>query len=178
MQDTINEADKSLGTIVTVSGQAFDILRPRPEMVNLRDIAHALSMQCRYNGHVPTFYSVAEHSVRVAQWMEGQGYGKLECLAGLMHDAAEAYVGDMVRPMKKIPALGSHFIALERGVEEAIGERYDIPLGSMPVAVKQADMAIYHWETDYIRTGEFSGWPSMFAYSEFINHFYTYGGKN
>jgi len=81
--------------IQTYTGRRFDLLEPRMADVDIRDIAHALSQQCRFNGHCRQFYSVAEHSVRVAALLPPE----LE-LCGLMHDAAEAYVGDMVSPLK------------------------------------------------------------------------------
>lgn len=85
------------GVCQTRSGLSWNILDPDPNDVLIEDIAHALSNQCRYNGHTREFYSVAEHSVRVASCLPV----KLR-LAGLMHDTAEAYVGDIVRPLKPL----------------------------------------------------------------------------
>lgn len=83
------------GICQTRSGVAWDILNPNPENVRIEDIAHSLSNQCRYNGHTPEFYSVAEHSVRVSSCLPPKHQ-----LAGLLHDAAETYLGDIVRPLK------------------------------------------------------------------------------
>lgn len=87
----------------TFTGRAFYPLAPRPEDIDPLDIAHSLSMQCRYNGHVQRFYSVAEHCVLMSDWiLLNVGPGRADDLAlwALLHDAPEAYVGDMVRPLK------------------------------------------------------------------------------
>lgn len=81
--------------ILTWTGKTFRPLRPDPAAVDLRDIAHALSLLCRFNGHCREFYSVAEHSVRVSHAVPPS-----DALAGLLHDAAEAYVSDVPRPVK------------------------------------------------------------------------------
>lgn len=83
---------------------AFDL---RMADVSIDDIAHSLSMQCRYNGHLPFFYSVAEHSVLVSREMNrimresaNRAATATEKMAGLLHDAAETYFGDLVSPVK------------------------------------------------------------------------------
>src|ERR1700744_4853571 len=86
------------GWIQTFTGKKFSPLAPRPEDVDIRDIAHALAMKCRFNGHCSPFYSIAEHSVRVSWLLEQQG--KREALWGLMHDAADAYLPDLGAPIK------------------------------------------------------------------------------
>jgi hypothetical protein len=82
--------------IQTYSGRQFWPLDPRVEDVHLEDIAHALSNVCRYTGHVREFYSVAEHSVHVSWSCEPE-----DALWGLLHDASEAYLADMARPVKQ-----------------------------------------------------------------------------
>lgn len=80
----------------TKSGRKVYILDPKPEDVKIHDIAHALARICRFGGHVDCdHYSVAQHSVLVSETCEPQN-----ALVGLLHDAAEAYIGDMVRPLK------------------------------------------------------------------------------
>ena len=80
----------------TFSGHAYWPLDPRPEEVNIVDIAHSLAMQCRYAGHVDRFYSVAEHSVHVSRVVPFK-----HALVGLLHDAPEAYLVDVPRPVKR-----------------------------------------------------------------------------
>lgn len=82
--------------IQTYSGKAFDLWDPQPDQIDITDIAHALSLQCRFNGHCRQFYSVAQHSVLVARLLP-----EPLRLYGLLHDAAEAYIGDIVRPLKE-----------------------------------------------------------------------------
>jgi uncharacterized protein len=87
------------GWIQTFTGRKFYPLAARPEDVDLRDIAHALSLKCRFNGHCRTFYSVADHSLRVSRLLEI--LNPMLALWGLMHDAAEAYLPDLGGPIKK-----------------------------------------------------------------------------
>jgi hypothetical protein len=84
----------------TFTGRAFYPLDPRPDDVDPVDIAHALSLICRFGGHSKHFYSVAEHCVLMAQWVEKVSTRE-DALWALLHDATEAYVGDMVRPLKR-----------------------------------------------------------------------------
>lgn len=117
----------------TFTGRQFYPMAPRPEDVDILDIAHSLSMQCRYNGHISRFYSVAEHCVLMSQVIEPEF-----ALWALLHDATEAYVGDMVRPLKlNMP----EYRAAEDRVEAAIAERFGLAL-PMPKRVKEIDTRI------------------------------------
>lgn len=90
----------------TYTGRKFYPYDPRPDEVDIVDIAHSLSLQCRFNGHVKEFYSVAQHSIHVCRVFselakkEGLGANKQAHLCALLHDATEAYVGDLIRPIK------------------------------------------------------------------------------
>lgn len=84
------------GTITTWTGEAVDFDRPLEAPIRLEDIAHALGMLCRFNGHIRRFYSVAQHSVLVSRLVEPE-----HALLALFHDAPEAYIGDMTAPLKK-----------------------------------------------------------------------------
>ena len=81
--------------IVTFTGRTFYPLSPRAEDIDIEDIAHALAMKCRFSGHTQVFYSVAEHSVLVSKLVPEK-----YALAGLLHDAAEAYLADVAGPIK------------------------------------------------------------------------------
>lgn len=152
-----------VGSIETATGNYVDLLNFNEHDVDINDIATSLSNICRFNGHLPSFYSVAEHSVRVSWWLQDNGFSALEALTGLLHDAAEAYVGDMMRPLKRIPELQAVFKPIEdrvmEGIHNALGGIYP-----HPECVHQADYAMYSWEVEHIRTGKVSGFtPDMAA---------------
>lgn len=118
----------------TYTGRQFFPTSPRTEDIDILDIAHALSLTCRYGGHVDRFYSVAEHSVLVSQNVPAE-----HALWGLLHDAAEAYVGDMVRPLKLQMPTYRH---VEDRILTAIALKFDLPGLTIPLAVKNADARI------------------------------------
>jgi hypothetical protein len=94
-------AYKAATFIETYTGRAFWPLNPTVEALSVIDIAHALSNQCRYSGHVAFFYSVAQHSILLARYVAEQGGSALDCMQMLMHDAPEAYLVDVPRPVKQ-----------------------------------------------------------------------------
>lgn len=117
----------------TYTGQAFWPLDPNPFEIHPADIAHALSMICRYGGHSRFFYSVAEHCVLVSRAVAPE-----YALWGLLHDASEAYVGDMVRPLKRhMP----QYRAVEDNLLDHIACRFGLEPG-IPQAVHDADNRI------------------------------------
>lgn len=123
--------------MMTASGRQFWPLDPRAEDVEINDIAQALSNQGRYNGHTRHFYSVAQHCVELARWFLAKG-DLPNARWALLHDAAEAYTGDMIRPIKpSIPQFGLVEALVERVVFDALGMSGDIP-----AAVKEADTLI------------------------------------
>ncbi len=99
---TFNQVGESRkGWIVTFTGVKWFVTDPQMRDVRIEDIAHALSMACRFGGHTKNFYSVAEHSVRCAIMMRDELPDNFELqLHTLLHDASEAYIGDVVRPLK------------------------------------------------------------------------------
>ena len=86
--------------IMTFTKKMFDPLQPNAELIDIADIAHALSMLCRANGHFKSFYSVAQHSINCMQEAKSRGYSERVQLACLLHDASEAYLSDVTRPVK------------------------------------------------------------------------------
>ncbi|KAA0571095.1 metal-dependent phosphohydrolase [Azospirillum sp. Sh1] len=121
--------------VQVASGRAFPVLEPRAELIDIRDIASSLSKVCRFNGHCRTFYSVAQHSVHVSQLCPSE-----YALWGLLHDAAEAYIGDIVRPVKvALEAIAPGVVrSVESNIARVIGERYGLSW-PMPRAVHHAD---------------------------------------
>ena len=89
-----------MSTITTFTGKHIDPLNPEVDLIDIRDIAHALSMTCRANGHVKRFYSVGQHCIACAKEAKMRGYDLHVQLAALLHDAREAYLCDIPRPMK------------------------------------------------------------------------------
>ena len=86
--------------ITTYTGKHFDPVTPDKNLIDIRDIAHALSLICRGNGHVKTFFSVGQHCVNAAKEAILRGYSDRVILACLIHDAGEAYLSDVPRPVK------------------------------------------------------------------------------
>ena len=126
------------GWMITFTGRRFWPLDPRPNEVDIRDIAHSLSLKCRYGGHTRRHFSVAEHCCLMAGHFIRLGRPDLARWA-LMHDGAEAYgLGDAIRPVK--PFLDG-FAAIEAEVAEAIFVHVGLS-GEMPPEVKAADNAI------------------------------------
>lgn len=115
------------------TGRAFWPLDPRPGEIHIRDIAHALSMQCRYAGHCLDFYSVAEHSVHVSRAVPA-----CDALWGLLHDASEAYLVDIPRPLKRSM---EEYRRWEGHLMQVIAERFELSL-PMPDSVAYADCSI------------------------------------
>lgn len=87
--------------ITTFTGKHFDPMLPEPEKLDVTDIAHSLSLLCRGNGHVKTFFSVAQHCINCANEAIARGYSDRIILACLIHDASEAYMADIPRPVKQ-----------------------------------------------------------------------------
>lgn len=129
------------GEILTYSGRYVTPLDLQGWMVDINDIAHALSMQCRFSGHVREFYSVAQHCCLVVDWLRDRGYPYTVQKQGLLHDAAEAYLQDMARPLKDHSALGDAYREAETRAEAVIADVFDIrfPYDRM---VKEADIAL------------------------------------
>ena len=127
--------------IQTYSGQRFELIDPSLDSIKIIDIAHSLSMLSRFNGHVDRFYSVAEHSVLVSKLVP-----KEFALFGLLHDANEAYIGDMASPVK---GLFPRFKLLSDDIEERIFEKYHVRVTDEGVAaVKKADLQMLKVEYD------------------------------
>lgn len=122
----------------TYGGEPFSPLTATEDDVHITDIAHALGMVCRYAGHCRRFYSVAEHCVILSHTVDPEN-----ALWALLHDATEAYVGDMVRPLKvDMPA----YRAVEDRLMAVIARKYGLPGTDMPAQVKEHDTRIVNDE--------------------------------
>lgn len=168
----------------TRSGKKFFPLDPSPEDIDIEDIAHALSNQCRFTGHVKAYYSIAEHSVRVANYILDNYPGRLEdAFAGLMHDASEAYLSDLSRPIKQLPQF-KFYRDVEDNLMRRIAERFEFeyPLSAI---VHEADSSLLgteardlmspvvdDWHLKYKLLDEkIDPWTSEYSKRLFLTHF-------
>lgn len=132
--------------IETVNGNKVHFLNPDPDELDIKDIAFSLSNQCRFNGHVP-FFSVAEHCISVAARLP---YRKQ--LAGLLHDASEAYLADIASPVK---ACLPDYKALEDNLLAAIAKKFGVEFDD---DVKQADQDATYTEAYYLLKSKGASW--------------------
>lgn len=167
--------------MTTFTGRKVWPLQIKKDDIHILDIAHALANTCRYNGHTSPFYSVAEHCVLLAR-SKFPGMPKWK----LMHDAAEAYIGDMVWRMKK---LFPKFTELEAQIDRVIAERFDLPPyeGEIKDQVKIGDKEMLWWEGNTLMLStpgtywtemekpkikvEIRCWTPLIAEVEFISEF-------
>jgi len=112
------------GTFIsTYSGHKFWPIDPKDEEILIEDIAHALSLLCRGNGHVKNFYSVGQHSIYCAKEAKLRGYNSRVQLACLLHDGSEAYISDITRPVKRMLPV---YLEMEELLQGAIEKKYGI----------------------------------------------------
>lgn len=163
----------------TATGRQFWPLDPRPEDICIDDIAGPLSKLCRYGGHTTRFYLVAEHCVHVA----ARAPVHLQLMA-LLHDASEAYLSDVIKPIKRHLA---NYEEIEARLEFAIATRFGL-MWPWDLEVKRLDLAILGDESDQLmlphpapwhlpepRLGvQVFGWEPAFAEAEFLQAFWKY----
>jgi len=138
--------------ILTASGIKIDPLHPEPEQINIHDIAHSLVKICRFNGHCHGFYSVAEHSIRVSREVP-----IAHKLTALLHDATEAYIGDMVSPIKRRMA---PYRKMEENLWRCIAEKFELP-EKIPHAVNHADLVLLATEKRDLMPPDDREWPML-----------------
>lgn len=150
----------TLGTlgakIPTFTGKCIDVYNPSAKDICLEDIAHHLSNICRFTGSTKRLYSVAEHSLMVSYLVHPSN-----AKWALLHDAAEAYINDVVKPIKlTLP----NYITLEIDLQRVICERFNLPV-AMPIEVKEADLFALAREGEHFHDhGDFKGfWQAEFA---------------
>ncbi len=140
-------------TVHTITGRRVDINDPSPSQIRVQDIARALGMTARWGGHLLGFYSVAEHAVLVAGIVWHQEHDPRLALAALHHDAHEAYLGDLITPIKQMVA---GWETLELRVDEAIctAVGYITPADMRDERVKAADRLALEAEDTALRGGQ------------------------
>lgn len=137
--------------IQTYSGRRFNPTNPYVDAIVIQDIAHALSMQCRFSGHVRKFYSVAQHSVLVSYICDSA-----DALWGLLHDATEAYLVDVPRPLKRSGKFDA-YLEFEAKMQVAICKRFGLP-EKEPPSVKRADTILLATEARDLMSPLHSDW--------------------
>lgn len=131
--------------IVTISKKRFSPLRAEAGDIEIADIAHALSLLCRANGYTRHFYSIAQHSLNCAAEAKARGLSEEVQLACLLHDASEAYISDITRPVKRsLPK----YIEIEEVLQKLIFEKYNLShLGAEELAeVGRIDDCLLYYE--------------------------------
>ncbi len=144
-------------TIRTVSGYYLDLENPDPSMITIHDIACGVANTCRFGGQVPPhlYYSVAEHSVECSDIARRDGDSIEVQIACLMHDAAEAFLGDVVKPLKiKL----SDYDLFEKRMEEAICKRFNFEIEPYKAIVKEIDQAILIAEKRHLHPSDRTEW--------------------
>jgi hypothetical protein len=145
--------------IQTVSGRRVNPFAPELEQLDLGDIAQALANQCRFGGHLRTFYSVAQHSCLLADAVERRGEDANAARWALLHDATEAYLLDLPHPIKHRSELGALYRDAEARLQEAICRRFGLPL-EPPPTLKALDRALLATERRTVATVAWH-WPEL-----------------
>lgn len=157
-----------MGTLNTYTGKLFDPLTPCEQGIDIRDIAHALSLMCRANGHFPTFYSVAQHSISCMKEAEARGYSARVQLLCLLHDASEAYISDITRPVKRVLR---DYVEIEKNLLSAIFAKWLSPMPTdeeMGMVSAVDDTLLYHEFLRYTGTRLWEGEPKLFSDPAFV----------
>lgn len=160
--------------IRTFTGKYVNVFDPTPDMICIEDIAHALSKQCRFGGHLPIFYSVAQHSVSCSMGVEQE-----HKLAALLHDASEAYLLDMPSPIEhRLPIYKS----LHKKLMQIIAVKFDFEY-PLHEEVKRADRLALEVEWLGImlaksKLDESDAWSQRAAEKKFLERFYQLKTKN
>jgi hypothetical protein len=133
-------------TIETVTGRLFDYHAP---VIDIDDVAHGLAHACRFAGHTSRFYSVAEHSVLVANIVHAEA--PHIALAALWHDAHEAYMGDLPTPLKAI--IGKRWKHIASRIDEAVSDHLGLEVDLRHPIIKLADELAMAYEASLLMTG-------------------------
>lgn len=133
--------------ITTFSKTHVTPMAPEAKDIFIKDIAHALSLMCRANGHFPVFYSVGQHCVHCCEEAHARGYSRRVQLACLLHDASEAYLADITRPVKQHL---SQYKEIEKILQDSIFEKYLGHLSEEENKMwKQLDDLLLYYEFDH-----------------------------
>lgn len=142
-----------MGRMNTYAGHRFDPMYMTPEDVDIRDIAHALSLMCRGGGHLRYFYSVAQHCINCADEARARGWSRRLQLACLLHDASEAYISDIIRPVK---IYLDNYLEIEASIMDGIWRHFGLSdlSESEHAAWKQIDDEMLLYEQHFLMVGK------------------------
>lgn len=173
----MSEKQRMGGWMQTYLGGQIYPLDPHPSELDIQDIAHSLSMQCRFNGHTKRFYSVAEHCCHVSDILP-----EPLKLAGLLHDASEAYLCDLPRPIKQTEGFADIYRQAESALERMIAIRFGFEY-PYEQAIHEADEKLLWTEAIQLMSPLHPDWPvgeqiaglmlSCWSPNQAENHFYA-----
>jgi 5'-deoxynucleotidase YfbR-like HD superfamily hydrolase len=147
--------------IQTFTGLRFSPLEPDPAAIAIEDIAHGLAHHCRFGGHCASYFSVAQHCCVVSDAVRGRGADRDTVLYALLHDASEAYLGDLPHPVKHRSELGALYREIEEPLQAAILARFGLP-STAPPLVKEIDRAALAAERALLmRAADDAWWPEL-----------------
>ncbi len=145
-------------TVKVASGHYVDISSPDYKSIDIQSIASALGKICRFGGHCPKFYSVAEHCLHAVNLALKAGYTGDALRAVLLHDATEAYVGDVVKPLK---VLLSDYAAIEQRFEDAVSQAFGVDFNVWSDVVKRFDRAMLKAEKTAMWPEDTENWTGF-----------------
>lgn len=156
-----------MSCITTYKKICFDPINANQNDIDIEDIAHALSLLCRANGHFPHFYSVAQHSIYCMNEAKARGYSARVQLGCLLHDASEAYLSDITRPVK--PLL-KEYLKIEAALQNKIFDKWISP----PLSDDERkqifeidDAILYHELLDMMQLRMSDNEPAIFSHPDF-----------
>jgi uncharacterized protein len=164
------------GIINTLSGKHFNLFEPTIEMIDIRDIATGLSNKGHFSGLTPSYFSIAQHCVMVCEefaFLYPHNDPGLKLLA-LLHDAAEAYIGDMIKPLKvRMP----RFSEIEDNIMKAICSKFELDFSNLHL-IKPIDLYIQEVEYKaFYRGGQITYMNPEQANKAFIDHFIEFNDQ-
>jgi hypothetical protein len=173
--------EKTGGWIYTYTGRRIEPLNPDPTQIDIVDIAYSLAGQRRFTGHTDPWYNTGQHSVLVSTIVPAE-----DALWGLLHDAPEAYISDIARPVKRQAEFEPFYKAAEDTLMAAVCERFGLPL-QMPASVKEADdMLLRAEQRDLMPNDPSEGpiyqekvipWESATSMTKFLNRYTELTGE-
>lgn len=177
----IPDIEKLDGCINTLSGVKFNLFNPTTDMICVEDIARGLAFNSHFNGQCPRYFSIAEHSLMVYDLIyddikadAGEHFYK-KLLAGLLHDASEAYTGDMLKPLKVHLPL---FIEVENRIMEVIFKKFNLDIGLLKfvkpydVVVQKIEYRAFFYPEEFAKENiKLRYMTPENAYDSFLTHF-------